>query len=90
LLVQVLEDNRAITIVPLDHELTPNQAAELLHVSRGTINGLIDRKAFPARMVGTHRRIQLGDLLAYKVKADAAHDTGMRDLVALEQALGLD
>jgi excisionase family DNA binding protein len=85
-----LAHNRAITIVPLDHELTPNQAAELLHVSRGTINGLIDRKALPAHMVGTHRRIRLDDLLAYKVKADAAHNTGMRDLVALEQELGLD
>ena len=85
-----LAHNRAITIVPLDHELTPNQAADLLNVSRGYVNGLIDRQELPAHMVGTHRRIRLEDLLAYKRRSDAATDKALDDLVAIEQELGLE
>jgi excisionase family DNA binding protein len=85
-----LAHNRAITIVPLDHELTPNQAAELLNVSRGYVNGLIDRKELQAHMVGTHRRIRLEDLLAYKRKSDAVHDAAMQELVDIEQELRLE
>ena len=85
-----LAHNRAVTIVPLDHELTPNQAAELLNVSRGTVNALIDRNELPARMVGTHRRIRLDDLLAYKRAADARHETAMQEMATLGQEIGLD
>lgn len=85
-----LADNRAITIVPLDHELTPNQAADLLNVSRGYVNGLIDKNELAARMVGTHRRIRLDDLLAYKRRSDADTDRALDDLVAAEQELRLE
>jgi excisionase family DNA binding protein len=85
-----LAHNRAISIVPLDHELTPNQAADLLNVSRGYVNGLVDDNKLPARMVGTHRRIRLDDLLDYKRRLDAETDQALDDLVAAEQELDLD
>jgi excisionase family DNA binding protein len=89
-LLTSLAHNRAITIVPLDHELTPNQAADLLNVSRGYVNSLIDGNKLPARMVGTHRRIRLDDLLDYKRRLDAETDQALDDLVAAEQELGLE
>lgn len=90
LLLIDLAQNRAVAIVPLDHELTPNQAADVLNVSRGYVLRLIDKGALPARMVGSHRRIRLEDLLAYKDKADTESDRALDELVAIEQELGLD
>jgi len=85
-----LAQNRPVTIVPLEHELTPNQAADLLNVSRTTVLRLIEDGRLPVRMVGSHRRIRLEDLLAYKAKADAEHERNMQELVNLGQELELD
>ena len=93
LLRQLLVDlaqNRPVAIVPLDHELTPNQAADILNASRNYVLRLIDSGELAARMVGTHRRIRLDDLLAFKSKSDAAYEKNMDELVRLEQELGLD
>lgn len=85
-----LAQNRPVAIVPLDHELTPNQAADILNASRGHILRLIDIGELPARMVGSHRRIRLEDLLAFKARSDTETDKAMDELVAIEQELGLD
>jgi excisionase family DNA binding protein len=82
--------NRPISLVPLDHELTTHQAADLLNVSRGYVLKLIEAKELPHRMVGTHRRIRLEDLLAYKEKARAKSDKAMDDLAAISQELGME
>ena len=85
-----LAQNRPVAIVPLDHELTPNQAADLLNTSRGYVLRLIDKGDLPARMVGTHRRIRLEDVMAYKAKSDAEADKALDEMVAAGQELGLD
>jgi len=85
-----LAQNRPVALMPLDHELTPNQAADILNVSRGFVLRLIEKGELPARMVGTHRRIRLEDTLAYKDKADAVADKALDELVAIEQDLELD
>jgi excisionase family DNA binding protein len=85
-----LAQNRPVAIVPLDHELTPNQAADILNTSRGHVLRLIEKGELTARTVGTHRRVRLEDLLAYKAKSDALYEKSMDELVAIEQELGLD
>jgi excisionase family DNA binding protein len=89
-LMRDLALNKAVTIVPIEQNLTPNQAADLLHVSRSTVMRLVADGSLPAHQVGTHHRIALPDLLAYKTRADAAFEAGMDELVAIEQELGLD
>ena len=61
-----LSQNRAIQILPHDMELTTVQAAEFLQVSRPHLIKLIDDGKLPCRMVGTHRRIKLVDLINYR------------------------
>lgn len=61
-----LSQNRAVQILPHDMELTTNQAAEFLQVSRPYLIKLIDGQKLPCRLVGTHRRIKLVDLMNFR------------------------
>jgi excisionase family DNA binding protein len=93
LLMNILKETaagHAITLVPLEAEITTQQAAELLNVSRPFVVGLIDKGALPARMVGNHRRLPLKDVLAYKADNRAKRRQSLRELAALDQELGLE
>lgn len=64
--LQELGKGHAVTILPTDTELTPQQAAELLGISRPHFMRAIQQEAIPYRLVGSHYRVQLQDVLAYK------------------------
>jgi excisionase family DNA binding protein len=89
-LMSDLAQKKAVAILPLDQELTPNQVADMLNVSRSTVMRLIADGELAAHQVGSHHRVRLQDLLVYKTGADMAHERGMRELAALEQELGLE
>jgi excisionase family DNA binding protein len=93
LLMNILKETaagHAVTLVPLESEITTQQAAELLNVSRPFVVGLIDKGTLPARMVGNHRRLPLKAVLAYKADNRAKRRQTLRELSALDQELGLE
>ncbi len=70
-------------------EITTQQAAELLHVSRPYVVGLADKGLLPARTVGKQRRLLLKDVLAYKRAIETKRREALRELAAHDQELGL-
>ena len=92
LLAEILKElgqGRAVTIVPVEAEITTQQAADLLNVSRPYLVGMIEKGTLPARMVGNQRRLPLKDVLAYKTENRAKRREALRELAALDQELGL-
>lgn len=89
ILNQMAQGN-AVSLVPVGHMLTTQQAADILNVSRPYLNKRIDTGEIPFTLVGRHRRIKLEDLMAYKQKVDEASQRAMDKLAqeAQEQELG--
>ena len=79
----------AVAVSPIQPELTTNQAAELLNVSRPYLMKLLDDGVIPFRKVGTHHRVRLADVLAYKQETYTKRRAALAELTALSQDLGL-
>ena len=88
-LLNEMAEGNAVSLIPTNAELTTQQAAELINVSRGFLVKLLDRKEIPHRKVGTHRRILFSDLKNYEESTKRARSDALDKLTDESQALGI-
>jgi excisionase family DNA binding protein len=92
LLVDILAElavGNAVRVVPVHAELTTQEAADLLNVSRPHFIKLLETQALPYHRTGKHRRIRFDDLMKFKVKRDQASERAMSELAKQAQELKL-
>ena len=85
-----LTQSKPVSIIPHDRELTTFEAADFLNVSRGYVLKLIKEGKLAHRMVGTHRRIRLDDLVALKRAMRVESERAMLELARINQELKLE
>ena len=88
-IVQLMAEGKAITIIPSDTEVSTQQAAELLNVSRPHVVKLLEKGEIPYHKVGTHRRIRLKDLEQYREKITKERRKHLSDLAKQAQELDM-
>ena len=92
LLIKMLTEmapGNPVTLIPLHAELTTQEAANLLNVSRPYLNKILDRGEVKCHKVGTHRRVKFSDLEEYRHKKEAERQSLMDELAAEAQELGM-
>ena len=80
---------QGVTVIPMNAELTTQQAADLLNVSRPYLVRLLESGQIEFRKVGTHRRVMAESLYDYKRRALVAQKDAADELSALGQEMGL-
>lgn len=85
--VRDMAQGHTITLIPHDKQLTTKEAADILNVSRPFLVKLLDRGDLPYHRVGTHRRLNVEDVLAYRELRAARRREKLRELTELSEQL---
>jgi len=87
-MLETLAAGGGAAVVPMDAELTSQQAADILGVSRPTLVKLLEDGTMSFRTIGVHRRIKAADVFAYMAEERRRQDIALDELVAINQAAG--
>lgn len=67
-IINTMADGKSITLIPSDSEISTQLAANLLKISRPHLIKLLEEGKIPFRKTGTHRRIEVNNLIKYQSK----------------------
>ena len=81
--------SEGLTVIAFEGVITTQEAADLLNMSRPTLVKRIEEGAIPFTTIGTHRRLALADVLAYREAAAARTAAALQELEEEEATLGL-
>ena len=84
-----LADGNAVQVVPIHAELTTQEAADLLNVSRPHIVKLLEEGLLPFHRTGKHRRVRFADLMQFKTERERASEQAMEELAKQAQQLAM-
>ena len=82
-----IADGHSLSVLPAETSLTTSRAASFLNISRPYLSRLLDEGNLPFYFVGTHKRIRLRDLTAYRERQDADSYAALAELQAQAQEL---
>jgi excisionase family DNA binding protein len=85
----MMAQRRPVVLVPQNHELTTQDAAAMLNVSRPFVIKEIEAGRLRCRLVGRHRRIEFEELRRYQNVQREQTNKALQDLANLSQDLGL-
>lgn len=88
LLTEMAQGN-AVTLIPVHAELTTQEAANLLNVSRPHLIRLLEEKKIPFHKIGSHRRIKFVDIESYKAQFERQRQTALDELAKQGQEWGM-
>lgn len=92
LLLNVLTEmsrGNALLVIPINAELTTQEAADLLNVSRPYLIRLLEEKEIPFHMVGRHRRILFKDLMQYRQQFKRSQFKAVEQLTQMDEEQGI-
>lgn len=89
-LLDELARGNAVSLSAIGAELTTQEAADLLNISRPTLIQSLDDGKIPYRRIGTHRRIPLANLLTFKAGLYAERKATLDEMSSLHQDMGLE
>ncbi len=88
-IITILSKGGALTIIPMEKELTTQQAADILNVSRPFLVNLLENGEIPFHKTGTHRKILMKDLREYKEQINKNRTNKINEIINLSQEYGL-
>lgn len=84
-----MSKGNAVQLLPHNQEMSTQEAANMLNVSRPYLVQLLEGGEIPFHKVGTHRRVYLNDILQYKQQVDQKRAEALDELTALSQSEGM-
>ncbi len=82
--LRLISSGRGFLMIPVEAQLTTQQAADLLNVSRPFLVKLLEKKEIPFTMTGRHRRVRANDIFAYKETRDAERSKALSSLARMD------